>query len=100
MAGPEMVLSTPFWVSTTPGIFLMASSTLRAELVEQCCVVGEELDLDGFGRVGEVADHVLQDLGELDVERGLGLQDLGADSAMTSSMERSRLVLRRTVKSP
>ena len=43
----------------------------RAELVEQgfdrC---DEELDLDGLGRVGEVADHVLQDLDELDVESG------------------------------
>ena len=49
----------------------------RAELVEELRIVGEELDLDGLGRVGEVADHVLQDLGELDVELGLGRLDAG-----------------------
>src|ERR1700684_2118149 len=40
----------------------------RSELVEQILVGGEELDLDGLGGVGEVANHVLEDLGELDVE--------------------------------
>ena len=44
----------------------------RGELVEEVLVGGEELDLDGLGGVGEVADHVLEDLGELDVELGLG----------------------------
>ena len=43
-----------------------------AELIEEVLVGGEELDLDGLRGIGEVADHVLQDLGELDVEFGLG----------------------------
>ena len=74
VAGPLMVLSMPFCASTTPGILLMASSTLGPSWLSRA-VAGEELDLDGLGRVGEVADHVLQDLGELDVEVGLGLPD-------------------------
>jgi len=48
----------------------------RGELVEQVLVGGAELDLDGLRGVGEVADHVLQDLCELDVELGLGGFDL------------------------
>ena len=55
----------------------MAASTRGAELVEEIGVVGEELDDDVFGLVGEVADHVLKDLGELDVEGWLGFQDAG-----------------------
>ena len=51
----------------------------RAELVEEIGIVGEEFDDDVFGLVGEVADHVLEDLGELYVEGGLGFEDAGAD---------------------
>ena len=36
----------------------------------------EELDLDRFGRIRQIADHVLQNLGELDVELRLGGLDL------------------------
>ena len=50
-----------------------------AELVQQGGIAAEELDLDGFRRVGEVADHVLQHLRELDVEGRLGLPDPLAD---------------------
>ena len=54
------------------GDFADGVADARGELVEQVLVRGEELDLDGLGGVGEVADHVLEDLGELDVEFGLG----------------------------
>jgi len=37
--------------------------------------VEKSFDLDGFGGVGEVADHVLEDLSELDVEFGFGGPD-------------------------
>ena len=78
VAGPLMVFSMPFSTSTTPGILLMASPTRGPSLRQQRRIVGEDLDLDRLGSVGEVADHVLQHLGELDVEFGLGLLDLVA----------------------
>ena len=58
------------------GDFADGVADAGAELVEQVLIGGEELDLDGLGGVGEVADHVLEDLGELDVELGLGGFDL------------------------
>ena len=57
------------------GDFADGIADARGELVEEVLVGGEELDLDGFGGVGEVADHVLEDLSELDVEFGLGSFD-------------------------
>ena len=50
----------------------------RAKLRQQRRIVGEDLDLDRLGRVGQVADHVLQHLGELDVQLRLGGLDLRA----------------------
>ena len=75
-AGPLMVFSMPSSTSTTPGIFLMASATRGAHSLQQLRVLGEELDDHGLGRAGEVADHVLEKLRELDVEHRLGLLDL------------------------
>ena len=46
------------------------------ELRQQCRIVGKDLDLDRLGRIGEVADHVLQHLRELDVQLRLGGLDL------------------------
>jgi len=57
------------------GDFADGIADARGELVEEVLVGGEELDLDGFGGVGEVADHVLEDLSELDVEFGFGGPD-------------------------
>ncbi len=50
----------------------MASPTRGRDLVEQVLAGGVELDLDGLGRVGEIAEHVLKDLGEFDIQLGLG----------------------------
>ena len=74
-----MVLSMPFSTSTTPGILLMASPTLGAELREQLGIVGKELDLDWLRRIRQIADHVLQHLRELDVQLRLGGLDLLAN---------------------
>ena len=49
------------------------------ELCELCRVVRKYLELDGLGGIGEVADHVLQHLYELDVEFRLGGPDLLAN---------------------
>ena len=71
MAGPLMVLSIPFRISTTPGIFLMRIGHARRPLPQQRRILGEELDLDRFRRAGQVADHVLQQLHELHLEHRL-----------------------------
>ena len=101
MAGPLIVFSTPFCVSTTPGIFAMASPTRGPELVQQRLVVGEQLDLDRLRRVGEIADHVLQYLGELDIQLRLSRLDLlRGRRPSPRRCARSRSVFRWTVKSP
>ena len=43
------------------GDFRDGVADTRGDLVEEILVGGEELDLDGLGGVGEVADHVLKD---------------------------------------
>ena len=44
----------------------------------EIAVFGEELNDDRLWRAGEIANHILQELGEFDVEQGLGLCDLSA----------------------
>ena len=51
VAGPEMVLSTPFWVSTTPGIFLMASSTLGPSWLSRAASLEKSLIWMGSGEL-------------------------------------------------
>src|SRR6185312_3131797 len=50
----------------------------RGPVVQQVAVGVEELDHHRLGSVGEVADHVLQDLGEVNVELGIGVGDADA----------------------
>ena len=73
-----MVFSMPFSTSTTPGIFLMASPTCGAQCAQHVGILAEQLDDDRLGRAGEIADHVLQELRELDVQHRLRLRDFGA----------------------
>ena len=54
----------------------MASPTRGPSCVQQRRIGREDLDLDRLGRVGQVADHVLQHLDELDVQLRLGRLDL------------------------
>ena len=68
MAGPLMVFSMPSFTSATPLIFLMLVGDLRPPLLQQIGIGREQLDLDRLGRTGQIADHVLQDLNEFDVE--------------------------------
>ena len=77
VAGPLMVLSIPFSRSTTPSTLPIASATWGAHWRKQRGIGREQLDLDRLGRVRQIADHVLQHLDELDVDRGLLLLDLG-----------------------
>ena len=58
------------------GYFLDFLGDASGEIGQLRGVVGEELDLDGFGCVREVTDVVLQDLRELDIELGFLLFDL------------------------
>ena len=89
-----MVLSMPSSTSTTPGIFSMASATRGAHSRQQRGVFREQLDDDRLGRVGEVADHVLQELHELHLERGLPASAiLSRTSAITSSELRAAVLL-------
>ncbi len=62
-----------------PWDFCYCFGDLWAKFVEKVGVRREELDLDRFGRVGEIADHILKDLGELNVESRLCLFDLSAN---------------------
>ena len=50
-----------------------------AKLTEESRVVGEHLDHDVFRLVGQIADHVLQNLRELHIQRRFGLIDFVAD---------------------
>src|SRR5439155_20917066 len=50
---------------------------LRSPVGEKVGILSKELNLDRFGRAGEVSDHVLQDLDKLHVQRGF----LGFDFA-------------------
>ena len=54
------------------GNLLDGVAHLRRPLLQQLGVLREELDDHRLGRAGEVADHVLQHLRELDVEHRLG----------------------------
>ena len=96
VAGPLMVLSTPFCTSTTPAILPMASP-MRGPARSAGPDHWRRLDLYRLRCIGEVADHVLQNLNEFDVELRLRLFDLGRASAMISSMPRSRLLFSLTV---
>ena len=51
----------------------------RTELREEIGVARKELDLDRLGRIRQVADHVLQNLSEFDIELRLGGLDLLTD---------------------
>ena len=48
----------------------------RAPLPEQVRVFGEHFDDNRFGRAGQIADHILQELCELDIQRRHLLVDL------------------------
>ena len=69
-----MVFSMPSSMSTTPGIFLIASATCGAQTLQQLGILRKQLDHHGLRRAGQVADHVLQQLRELHVQHGLGLR--------------------------
>ena len=72
---------TKFWftTSTTPLTLGSHSSTAWATALVDRGVGVKDLDLDGLGRIGQVADQVLEDVGELDVDRRLGPHDLVAE---------------------
>jgi len=57
----------------------MAVATRGPSCCSNAGIAGEDFKLDRFGCVRQVADHVLQHLGKLHVELGLGLPDFGAD---------------------
>ena len=56
--------------STTPGIFTSFGPISSGDLLERAHVVAEDLHFDGLGRAFEVAQHVLENLRELDVDPG------------------------------
>ena len=56
----------------------MAPAICGGPGVQQFRILTEELDDDGFGRAGEIADHVLQELREFHVEHRFRLFDFGA----------------------
>ena len=58
------------------GDFLEFRRDFFRKLLEGGHVVAENLDFDGFGRAFEIAEHVLEDLRELDVDAGDILRDL------------------------
>ena len=60
------------------GNLLDGVADLRRPRAQQVGVLREELDGHRFGRAGEIADHVLQQLHELDVQHRFGFRDLGA----------------------
>ena len=78
VAGPLIVLSIPFWTSTTPPILADGIADSRSEICQQHRIVREDLDLDRLRSIRQIADHVLKNLSELDVEFRLSLLDLGA----------------------
>ena len=60
------------------GLFFDGGCDFVADLGEQGGIVVEEFDLNRLRRVGEIVDHVLEDLDELHVELGLLGFNLGA----------------------
>ena len=60
------------------GNLLDGAGDLRRPGVQQFRILAEQLDDHGFGRAGEIADHVLQELREFHVEHGFRLFDFGA----------------------
>ncbi len=57
----------------------MASPTCGPSFCSSAAIGGEEFDVDRLRCVRQVADHVLQHLGELDIQLRLGLLDLRMD---------------------
>ena len=100
VAGPEMVLSTPFLVSTTPGIFLMASSTLGPSWFSRAESLVKSLIWMGSGELERSPIMSCRTCVNSMSRAGSDFLILSRTSAMISSMSRSRLGLRRTLKSP
>ncbi len=63
-------------MSTTPPILADGVADSWAEVSKQRGIIREDLDLDGFGSVRQIADHVLEHLRKFDIQRGLRLFDL------------------------
>ena len=100
VAGPEMVLSTPLCVSTTPGIFLMASSTLGPSWFNRAASLEKSLIWMGSGELERSPIMSWSTWMNSTSRAGSDFLILSRTSAMISSMSRSRLGLRRTLKSP
>ena len=73
-----MVLSTPFSRIYYSGNFGNGLLNAGTKCQQKVLVVRKQLDLDGFRRVGEIANHILQNLRELHIERWLSRMDLFA----------------------
>ena len=68
------------------GQLLDRLADLRRPLLQQRRILREQLDRDRLGRAGQIADHVLQQLHELDVEHRVPpASTLSRTSEMTSS---------------
>ena len=79
MAGPLIVFSKAIENIDHSRLLLDGVGDARGHVLEDGGIGIEELDLDGFGGVGQVPNHVLQDLGELDVKLRFCLLDFAAD---------------------
>ena len=73
---------------------------LRRPRLQQHGILREQLDHERFRRARQVADHVLEQLDELDVQHRQLLVHLLRTSAITSSPARSRLRFSLTAMSP
>jgi hypothetical protein len=70
-------------------LFIIAS-TGSAQRGEAIGIVAEDLDLDRLGVAFEIAQHVLQQLDELDLDERRGSWTCSRTSLMISSDERLR----------
>ena len=75
VAGPLIVWSTPFCMSTTPSTFLISAATRGPSSARSLLSSVNSLIWDGLRRVGKIADVVLQNLGKFNVQLRLGLLD-------------------------
>ena len=83
------------------GDLLDRLADLRRPLLQQLRILREQLDHDRLRRAREIADHVLQELDELDVAAwDAALVTFSRTSAITSSTPRSRSRFSFTEKSP
>ena len=78
----------------------IALATCGAHWDSRLGIFGEHHDLDGLRIAGQVADHILQDLVEIDVEGRFGLLDLGPHLAHDFLDAPAALFLQCTEKSP